>query len=118
MCDWRFRAWAAARSDTKGAHGRLIPWPDQRAERPDLASEVIWTSGGLDKLAIYARLEVPEVWIWRDEKLHIHVLRGTAYEQVQFSEQLPGIDLDQLLSFVDRPTAMQAVRAYRAALQG
>jgi Uma2 family endonuclease len=90
---------------------------DQRAERPDLAIEVIWTSGGLDKLAIYARLEVPEVWIWRDDKLHIHVLRGTAYEQVQSSEQLPGIDLDQLLSFVDRPTAMQAVRAYRAALQ-
>lgn len=89
---------------------------DQRAERPDLAIEVFWTRGGLDKLAVYARLGVPEVWIWRDEKLRIHVLRGSAYAEVEHSEQLPGIDLEQLLSFVDLPTAMQAVRAYRAAL--
>lgn len=30
---------------------------DQRAERPDLAIEVVWTSGGLDKLEIYGRLQ-------------------------------------------------------------
>lgn len=90
---------------------------DQRAERPDLAVEVVWTSGGLDKLEIYARLEVHEVWIWREGKLSVHVLRERAYQQVEHSEQLPGIDLEQLMSFVDRPTAMQAVRAYRDALR-
>jgi Uma2 family endonuclease len=91
---------------------------DQRAERPDLAIEVVWTSGGLDKLEIYRRLEVPEVWVWRDGALTVHLLRGDAYEAVEHSEQLPGIDLALLVSFLDRPTAMQAVRAYRDALRG
>lgn len=90
---------------------------DQRAERPDLAIEVMWTHGGLDKLEIYRRLEVPEVWIWRDGALLVHLLRAGAYEQVDHSEQLPGIDLALLVSFLDRPTAMQAVRGYRDALR-
>lgn len=89
---------------------------DQHAERPDLAIEVIWTSGGLNKLEIYSRLQVPEVWVWREGKLYVHVLRGESYVQAERSEQLPGIDLNLLASFLDRPTAMQAVRAYRNAL--
>jgi Uma2 family endonuclease len=89
---------------------------DQRAERPDLAIEVVWTSGGLDKLEIYSRLQVPEVWIWREGKLYVQVLRDGGYESVEHSEQLPGIDLNLLASFLDYPTAMQAVRAYRTAL--
>lgn len=92
---------------------------DQSAERPDLAIEVVWTLGGrIDKLRIYARLGIPEVWIWRDDALHVHVLRDGAYRPADASEQLPGIDLNQLASFLDHPTAMQAVRAYRAALLG
>lgn len=91
---------------------------DQRAERPHLAIEVVWTSGGVDKLEIYRRLQVPEVWIWREGALHVHVLRGDTYEATDRSEQLPGIDLPLLASFLDHPTAMQAVRAYRKALQG
>jgi Uma2 family endonuclease len=90
---------------------------DQRAERPHLAIEVVWTSGGLDKLEIYRRLEIPELWIWREGALHVFVLHDGAYPEADHSEQLPGIELTLLSSFLDRPTAMQAVRAYRAALQ-
>jgi len=32
--------------------------------------------------------------------------------------QFPAIDLDQLVTFLDRPTTSQAIREYRAALQG
>ncbi|HYQ91776.1 MAG TPA: Uma2 family endonuclease, partial [Candidatus Competibacteraceae bacterium] len=39
-------------------------------ERPDIAIEVVWTSGGMDKLEVYRDLEVPEVWIWQDNALH------------------------------------------------
>jgi Uma2 family endonuclease len=92
--------------------------PDQRSERPDLAIEVEWTSGGVDKLEIYRRLGVEEVWRWSDGTLSVHVLRSGAYELVDHSTKLPGIDLCLLASFLDHPTAMQAVRAYRAALQG
>jgi hypothetical protein len=45
------------------------------------------------------------------------VLRGAHYEAVPASEALPGIDLVELVSFLDRPTASQAIRDYRAALQ-
>lgn len=34
------------------------------------------------------------------------------------SDALPGIDLGQLASFVDRPTTSQAISEYRAALRG
>jgi Uma2 family endonuclease len=90
--------------------------PVRGARRPDLAIEVVWTSGGIDKLAIYAKLGVQEVWFWRRGKIHVHVLRGETYVQSAKSKVLPGIDLPQLCSFLGRDTASQAIRAYRAAL--
>jgi hypothetical protein len=36
---------------------------------------------------------------------------------VPASEALPGIDLEQLASLPDRPTASAAIREYRAALR-
>jgi Uma2 family endonuclease len=90
---------------------------DQRAERPDLAIEVDWTSGGLDELEIYRRLGVAEVWRWQNGEVSVHVLRDGAYELTDHSTKLLGIDLRLLASFLDYPTAMQALRAFRAALQ-
>ena len=84
--------------------------------RPDLAIEVVWTSGGLDKLEIYRKLGVREVWFWRRGQLTAHVLRGDAFVASSESEVLPGIDLAELASFLDRPTASLAIREYRAAL--
>lgn len=84
--------------------------------RPDLAIEVVWTSGGLDKLEIYRKLGVREVWFWRRGRVTAHALRGTRYEAVERSEVLPGIDLAQLASFIDRKTTSRAMREYRAAL--
>jgi Uma2 family endonuclease len=85
--------------------------------RPDLAIEVIWTSGGIDKLDVYRKLGVREVWYWERGRIHVYVRRGVSYEPVTASEALPGIDLDQLVSFLDRPTASAAIRDYRAALR-
>jgi Uma2 family endonuclease len=84
--------------------------------RPDLAIEVIWTSGGINKLDVYRKLRVREVWYCENGRIKVYVLRGVAYEAVRASEALPGIDLEQLVSFLDRPTASQAIRDYRAAL--
>lgn len=85
-------------------------------QRPDLAIEVVWTAGGVRKLDIYSKLGVPEVWFWRKGRITVHVLRGDHYEEFPASEMLRGIDLAQLASFLDRPTASQAIREYRAAL--
>lgn len=88
--------------------------PDQR---PDLAIEVFWTSGRIDKLEVYRKLDVREVWICRQGHIEAYALRGDTYERISGSEVLPGIDLDQLTDFLDRPTAYDAIRDYRAALE-
>jgi Uma2 family endonuclease len=87
------------------------------ATRPDLAIEVIWTSGGLDKLQIYRKLRVREVWIWRRNELTAHALRDLFYQPVSESQILPGIDLGQLAGFLDQPTTSAAIRAYRDLLR-
>lgn len=91
---------------------------DQSAERPDLAIEVQWTRGSIDKLEIYRRLGVPEVWVWRDGAIRVHVLSGDQYVSSEQSQQLPGLDLGLLTSLLDHPTVIQAVRAFRKALTG
>ena len=91
---------------------------DQSKDTPDLAIEVVWTSGGIDKLEIYRRLGVREVWIWQDSQIEVHVLRQQRYELVEKSALFPDLDVPLLATFLDRPTALQAVRAFREALRG
>jgi Uma2 family endonuclease len=92
--------------------------PDQDRDMPDLVIEVIWTSGGIDKLEAYRRLGVPEVWLWKDDVIQVHVLGESGYRAAGTSVCLPDLDLALLCSFLDRPTAMQAIKAFRAALEG
>lgn len=91
--------------------------PPRGATRPDLAIEVIWTSGGINMLEIYRKLGVAEVWIWRRGRLTPHVLRGETYEQAAESSVLPGIDLRQIAGLLDQPTTSAAIRAYRDTLR-
>lgn len=91
--------------------------PEERT-RPDLAIEVIWTSGGLGKLEIYRRLGVPEVWTWRKGTLHVHVLRDGAFVAVPRSEVFPDLDLQLIVSLLDHPTLYDAQQALLQALRG
>ncbi len=90
---------------------------DQSAATPHLAIEVEWTTGGIDKLEIYRRLGIGEVWFWKDGRIELHLLRGDHYERSDRSALFPDLDVEQLVSFLDRPTALQAVRAFREALR-
>lgn len=85
--------------------------------RPDLAIEVVWTSGGVDKLEVWRGLGVPEVWIWQDDALRFFRLEGGAYAPRARSDLLPGIDPDLLLRCMAEPTQTAAVRALRAAVR-
>jgi Uma2 family endonuclease len=91
---------------------------DQTRQTPDLVIEVVWTSGGIDKLEAYRRLGVSEVWFWKSDTVQIYLLEGDAYVPSAISKGLPKLDLALLVSFLEHPTAMQAVRAYRDALRG
>jgi Uma2 family endonuclease len=60
--------------------------------RPDIAVEVVWTSGGLEKLTVYERLGVPEVWIWMKGTLRYFVLFDGGYAEHARSSMLPDFD--------------------------
>jgi len=85
---------------------------------PHLAIEVVWTSGRIDKLDIYRKLGVAEVWYWRKGRIQPYRLRGEHYEPVAVSEVLPGLDLELLTGFIDAPSTFEAIRSYRTALRG
>jgi Uma2 family endonuclease len=85
---------------------------------PDIAIEVIWTSGGVDKLAVYHGLGVPEVWFWEDDTLRFFVLRDGGYLAGTHSRALPELDPALIIRCMGEPTQTRAVRALRAALQG
>ncbi|MBI4575503.1 MAG: Uma2 family endonuclease [Planctomycetes bacterium] len=90
--------------------------PDQGRDRPDLVIEVAWTHGGLDKLEVYRRLEIPEVWLWKDGALQAYRLGRQGYSPTAGSACLPGLCPGALTAYFEQPTATQAVRALRADL--
>lgn len=90
---------------------------DPNKDRPDLAIEVVWTSGGLDKLEIYKGLGVGEVWIVKAGKITVHRLDGSEYTEIPGSEVFEGIDLDLIMKLVDEPTTSSAMRKMRDALR-
>ncbi len=88
---------------------------------PDLAIEVVYTSGGFSKLAKYQALGVPEVWFWQDGDLKLYHVGRSGYEAVPHS-QLPGLEtLD--LNLLKRCILMgetdfgQAVQVFQAAIK-
>ncbi len=86
--------------------------------RPDLAIEVVFTSGGINKLEAYKRLKIAEVWFWEDGVLALYHLRedGDRYEQIQASEAVPEIDLELLLQCIQMPNHVEAVKTWQAAI--
>ena len=67
---------------------------------PDLAIEIVVTSGGIDDLLIYQGLGVPEVWFWQNNQFLLYYLHDNRYEQITKSELLPDLDLSLLASLV------------------
>ena len=87
----------------------------KRRSAPDLAIEIVQTSGGVDKLEIYRRLGVPEVWFWINARIYMYRLADKHIE-VDASVALPNIDVDALariISSTDEDEQTEAVRAYR-----
>lgn len=87
-------------------------------ERPDLAIEVVVTSGGIDKLKAYERLQIPEVWFWEKGTLSLYVLQSDGYQEVQRSVLLQDLDIELLRRCIDLPNHLQAVKDFRNTLQG
>lgn len=84
--------------------------------RPDLAIEVVITSGGINKLKAYERLQISEVWFWEKDQLSFHALRMDGYEVIQKSEALSNLDRQILIKALNEPDHLKAVREFRQAV--
>jgi Uma2 family endonuclease len=80
---------------------------------PDVAVEVVITSGGLSKLKRYEALGVLEVWFWEDSQITIYALGDDGYTQVPNSAFVPELDVDQLARCAAIPSRREAVKAFR-----
>lgn len=85
---------------------------------PDLALEVVITSGGIDRLAIFEGLGVPEVWFWQQGQFAIYVLGESGYNNSDKSAQLPDLPISQLTQQVMSSNPLEAVLAFRQRLRG
>lgn len=86
-------------------------------ESPDLAVEVVWTHGGIEKLAVYRGLGVREVWIWKNDALKAYELRGDQYVEIPQSAVIPGLAPSFIAPFLEYETQTEAVRQLRNALR-
>ncbi|WP_017292860.1 Uma2 family endonuclease [Geminocystis herdmanii] len=90
---------------------------NSRKEFPDLAIEIIITSGGINSLQIYRDLGVKEVWFWEREKLTVYHLEKEEYQKVQQSRLLPDIDLDLFANLVIKSEPLEAILEFTKTLE-
>jgi Uma2 family endonuclease len=88
----------------------------EKKENPDLAIEIILTSGNLQKLEKYRRFSIPEVWLWENNQLKVYHLQPSGYIEVLSSQLLPNLDLALLTRCVQMPSRLEAMRTFMAAL--
>ena len=86
-------------------------------KRPDLVIEVVVSSGGINKLEAYKRLQIPEVWFWINDELLFYSLGNEGYEAVSKSQLLPSLDVGLLMRCVNIQNHAQALREFRAGIK-
>ncbi|ELS05604.1 hypothetical protein Xen7305DRAFT_00053520 [Xenococcus sp. PCC 7305] len=82
-------------------------------EIPDLAIEVIYTSGGVDILKIYQHLGVAEVWFWQNNQIKVYCLQDNHYQQKTHSQLLPDLDLALMAEYVTMSDPLETIIQWR-----
>ena len=76
---------------------------EQKKAFPDLAIEVIYSSGDIhDSLQKYQYLGIKEVWFWQSDRLSFYRLENLAYQTIEESVCLPKIIAESFSTFVNR----------------
>ncbi len=84
----------------------------------ELVIEAALTSGGIDKLAFYRPLAVPEVWIWQEDSLSVWIYENGDYDLAKSSQLLPGLDLRLVEKYADHPYTSEALDRFEAEIEG
>ena len=87
---------------------------------PDLAIEVIFTSGSLNKLQRYRALGISEVWFWEDGVFSLYRLRDEDYQAIPRSEISELSDLDMELFarcvLMAQTSRLEAAKTFRESI--
>jgi Uma2 family endonuclease len=83
---------------------------------PQLVVEVALSSGGIEKLARYRRLEITEVWFWQDDRLWLYGWDGEDYRELSESILLAGIRVDLLEVGVRSGNLLRAIQGFSAGI--
>ena len=75
------------------------------------------TSGGINKLEAYKRLQIPEVWFWENGRLRLYSLLEDGYAEVDRSCVLPDLDIVLFSRCINMENHLQAMREFRQAIQ-
>jgi Uma2 family endonuclease len=88
---------------------------------PDLAIEVVLTSGGFDKLQRYQILGISEVWFWQDGVFSLYRFRDDKYDRITRSEipELTSLNIDLLTRCVlmAETSRLTAANEFRKAIK-
>jgi len=86
---------------------------------PDIALEIVISSGGINKLSVYEGLKIPEVWFYqvKNQAWQLYHLQDREYKLCDRSKLLPDLDLELLGRFIYTQNQTQAVIAYRESLR-
>jgi len=85
---------------------------------PDLVLEITVTSGGINKLEVYRRLQIPEVWFWEDGILAVYAFQTDGYQKVMKSFLLPDLDLELLAQYSRYSDQYDAVNEFSQVVRG
>ncbi len=86
---------------------------------PDLVVEIDMTHSDIDKLDLYAAMQIPEFWRFNGEELRIYQLTLEGYQEVETSPNFPGFPKARLYQFLNeaREDEIQAERTLRNWIQ-
>ena len=83
---------------------------------PDFILEITVTSGGINKLEIYKRLGIPEVWFWEEGLRSVYCLQADEYQKVTKSALLPELDLELLAKYSRMADQFDALNEFSSLL--
>jgi Uma2 family endonuclease len=93
-------------------------------EFPDLAIEVIVSSGGLERLERFRRLGIREVWFWQHQRFTVYQLGEESaddlifgYQESDRSQLLPDLDLKFLGECLQNPNPLAAAKTFRQGIR-
>jgi Uma2 family endonuclease len=85
---------------------------------PDIALEVVLSSGGINKLEVYRGLGVREVWFWHEGRFHLHALGPDGYySPIGRSALIPDLDFAELAALAEEPEQLAALKRYQSRLR-